>query len=261
MNHLLDPIAGNSEPPDDEQLELYALNLLDDDERGAVEERLATDPAARERLRQLRGAVAMLAFDIEPMQASSGLKSRILDAARADLLRETDAQVARAESRAPVSLAVERERRRTGRSWHGWAAAAGLAVALVGSLLWNAHLRGDLNDRPATTAHSVTASGNAAGASGAVVVVGDQQQASTALLTLSNLPALEHGKVYQVWLIAGTPEPNVTFVPDKTGFAEVAVPGQIANYQKLAVTIEPTGGSATPTSEPIILSNLTVSGS
>jgi anti-sigma-K factor RskA len=251
MNRLLNPVEGYPEPPDDEQLELYALDLLDDSERAEVELRLASDATARERVRQLRGVASMLALEIEPMQASPGLKTRILDAARADLEREDAAEPP--APAAPIQLAVERERRRPARNWAGWAAAAALAVALVGSLLWNAQLRGDLNDRPKLPTYGVTTSGAAVGATGSVIVVDKQ---SAALLTLSNLPALDRGKVYQVWLIAGSAEPNTTFTPDRTGHAQVAVQGDIAAYQTLAVTVEPTGGSLAPTSEPIILSTL-----
>ena len=251
MNRSRDPLHGYQQPPDDEQLELYALDLLDDAERAEVEQRLAGDAAARDRVRQLRGVASMLALEIEPMQASPGLKTRILDAARADL--EHDADETAPGLAAPIQLAVERERRRPSRSWAGWAAAAALALALVGSLLWNAQLRGDLNDRPDLPTYGVTTSGAAVGATGSLIVVDKQ---SAALLTLSNLPDLDRGKVYQVWLIAGTPEPNTTFTPDRTGHAQVAVQGDIAAYQTLAVTVEPTGGSLAPTTEPIILSTL-----
>src|SRR4051812_5502791 len=106
MNRLHDPLLGDAQPPDDEQLELFALNLLDDDERAVVEQRLAIDPATRDRLRQMQGVLAMLAFDVEPMQASPGLKQRILDAARADLAAESD-DPAPPVPPAPVSLAAE----------------------------------------------------------------------------------------------------------------------------------------------------------
>ena len=47
-------------------------------------------PRARDRVRQLQGVASMLALEIEPMQASPGLKTRILDAARADLAHDAD---------------------------------------------------------------------------------------------------------------------------------------------------------------------------
>ena len=236
-------------------LELYALDLLDGAERADVERLLAADEHAREQVRHLRSVAAALALEIEPMEASPGLKARILDAARADL----DVERAFGDAKpppAPVSIASARARRRSARDWAGWSVAAVLAVALIGSLVWNAQLRNDRDNPPPAVAYGVTTSGNAVGASGAVVVVGERALAQSALLTLSNLPALERGKVYQVWLIAGAPEPNVTFTPDKTGYAEVAVPGQIADYTTLAVTIEPSGGSAAPTTEPVIVSTI-----
>src|SRR5688500_4673928 len=72
----------------DEQLELYALGLLDERETAAVERLLREDPAARQRARELREVVSVLAFDTDPVEPSPDLKARILDAARADVTPE-----------------------------------------------------------------------------------------------------------------------------------------------------------------------------
>jgi anti-sigma-K factor RskA len=235
----------------DEQLELYVLNLLEDDEAAALERRIAADPLLRERVRELRGAAALLAVDLEPIEPSPALRSRILDAARADL--DPPAAVVTA---APVDLGQAREARaqRNGARWLPWSMAAALAVALVASLLWNMRLRDDLDERTAAVTHDVQGSGPAAATAGEVVVLdGD----GVALLTLSGLPPLEPGQVYQVWLIDdGAPQPNVIFQPSNQGFASVAVSGPVMDYRLLAITVEPDGGSPAPTTDPIISGEL-----
>lgn len=241
---------------DDGLLELYVLDMLSDAERTEVENMLLRDPQARDRVRELRSVSAMLAFDLEPTQPSAGLRSRILDAARSDV---GDRVPDPTSAPAPISLAERRDARATssrgGGRWMPWAVAAMLAVALVGSLAWNAALRSQLDERVVTDAYAIVAIGPAEGTDGEVLVVENQD---SALVALSNLPALESGQVYQVWLIDdGDPVPNVTFQPNVAGAASIAVPGNVAAYRTLAITVEPSGGSTAPTTNPIISSTLT----
>jgi anti-sigma-K factor RskA len=232
----------------DDELELYALGLLDRDESAAVERRLRDDPGARERVRALRGVAAALARDLEPLEPSPGLRGRILDAARADMQPAVERVV-------PPEPIVLTERRAASPAWLPWATAAALAVLLVASLIWNARLRDEVDQRTPAVAHAVTAQGEAAGVSGTALEIGDD---GTILLSLAGLPLPESGRVYQVWLIAdGAPVPNVTFVPTRQGFANVAVSGSTEGFTLLAITNEPDGGSTTPTTEPLIFSDLT----
>lgn len=255
MNRLPEPPAGV--PDDDDLIELYALDLLDDAETARVEQLLEHDPAARERVRELRGVTAMLAFDLEPVEASPDLKDRILRAARADLEAEPSAPapISTPAPPAPTSLADVRADRSMWSSRLSWAVAAVLALALIGSLVWNLSLRNQLDERPQTLVFTIIGSDEAVGVQGEVVVIGDDGET---ILTLSGLPELERGQVYQVWLIQGeTPVPNVTFVGDSTGLASVGVVGSAMGSDFLGITIEPTGGSLTPSSQPIMLSDLT----
>jgi anti-sigma-K factor RskA len=230
----------------DEQLELYVLGLLDDQETAAVERLLRDDPAARQRARELREVISVLAFDAEAIEPSPGLKARIMDAARAD---QTPDPVVPAP---PVALA-ERRGRDLAR-WTPWLVAAVLAIALAGSLIWNAQLRSDLDDQPETATYAVAGSGPAEGVSGTLIVVDNDD----AILNLAGLDTLPSDRTYQVWLIADSdPVPNVTFVPNAAGVATVNVPGEIEDYSLLAITVEPLAGSLAPTTDPIITSDLT----
>lgn len=235
---------------DDDLLEEYALRLLDPRAEEAVERQLADDPAARARVRELRAAATALALDLEPIEPSPELKQRLLSAARADLDGRQPTGVGEA---APV-IELASRRSVAPMRWLPWSLAAMLAVALAASLLWNASLRDELDQRMAAKMLPIAATGPATGTTGEVVMLGDD---GTALLSLEGLPELDPGMVYQVWLIAdGPPQPNVTFVPSTGGNASVAVSGDVERFALLAITVEPAGGSATPTSDPIISSDL-----
>jgi hypothetical protein len=62
------------------------------------------------------------------------------------------------------------------------------------------------------------------------------------------------GRVYQVWLKrgSGAPEPTDALFTVRGGHGQVDVPGSIKGVDQILVTSEPPGGSAAPTSKPVI---------
>ncbi len=73
------------------------------------------------------------------------------------------------------------------------------------------------------------------------------------LIALSRVAPLARGKVYQAWTLARgakTVAPSVTFAPDDSGTAFVELPEAADRLAAVAVSIEPRGGSRTPTSKP-----------
>ena len=70
------------------------------------------------------------------------------------------------------------------------------------------------------------------------------------LLIASNLPALPAGKAYELWLIpkGGAPRPAGTFQAGAQGTAMHILPGVVDSSVTLAVTVEPEAGSPAPTS-------------
>jgi hypothetical protein len=77
------------------------------------------------------------------------------------------------------------------------------------------------------------------------------------ILLANNLAPLPPDKVYELWLIpsTGSPIPAGLFQPDSRGTATVVNPPLPIGVEAkaFAITIEPTGGSPAPTSQPIML--------
>jgi Anti-sigma-K factor rskA, C-terminal len=73
-------------------------------------------------------------------------------------------------------------------------------------------------------------------------------------LVVQGLPALMGDQVYQVWLRRGAERTSGgTFeARNGNGWVLVQISEPLANYNSLGVTIEPRGGSAAPTSPPIL---------
>ena len=96
--------------------------------------------------------------------------------------------------------------------------------------------------------------GAAAGAQAKLVVGKDGSQ-----LVMSDFPQPPVGRVYQVWTLrAGqSPQPtNVLWTPLADGSATVSVPGSLDGVQNVLVSTEPRGGSAAPTTMPVVNASL-----
>lgn len=79
--------------------------------------------------------------------------------------------------------------------------------------------------------------------------------AEAATLRVANLPPLPGGETYQAWLIVDdTPISAGTFTVDETGVATHVIPGGLPGpFDAMGISIEPVGGSETPTPGNIIL--------
>lgn len=77
------------------------------------------------------------------------------------------------------------------------------------------------------------------------------------MLVASNLPPLDAGKTYEMWLIpkGGAPQPAGLFQSSQNQSAMHLLSGPIdtATLGAVAVTVEPASGSPAPTSQPLIV--------
>jgi anti-sigma-K factor RskA len=247
--------------PDHEELQssvaAWVLGAVDAEEADAVRTHIEGCASCREATSRLGRAVGMLPLDVDEVEPPARLRVRILASAAAS----------RGAAVAPVRLPARAKDRRPAprllaapsrpRSWvPGYAAAALVALALAVGLV-----AGDLVGReapPATVAVRSTLVGHDAMA-GAKASVIDLKSDGVALVDFTNLPQLDSGKVYEVWLLTagGRADPAGVFVPDVNGSKVVLVSKSLAGYTVMAVTTEagPSGASQ-PTQQPQLYGNL-----
>jgi hypothetical protein len=108
----------------------YALDALDEGDRARAKELLASSEEAREELRSLTGVAAAMATATVGPAPSTGLRDRILDAARAE----------------PQNVVALEERRRSRLLPVLGIAAAVAACAALALGLWGASVSSDLDD-------------------------------------------------------------------------------------------------------------------
>ncbi|GMA36969.1 hypothetical protein GCM10025876_31730 [Demequina litorisediminis] len=83
------------------------------------------------------------------------------------------------------------------------------------------------------------------------------EQGSVALLG-SAAPLPDDGTEYQVWLVMadGSVLPGPTFVPHDDGTYVAVAEGDIDALAAVALTVEPSGGSEAPTTDPFSVSEM-----
>ena len=215
--------------PDDlhELSALYALDVLDADERARFEEHLAACDRCTSDLAGLRDAATALAFVDSPAPPTA-LRSRILTAARAE-----------------PSNVVALPRRRSAALSAAVAFAVAASAAAVGFGIWAATLHHSLTqERSATSVLRDPLSRHVAlqGTPGELVVA----PSGDAVLTVS-LPSPPKGRTYEAWVASPAVQPAGVF---SGGLVKLS--RRVPHGALVMVTLERSGGVDAPTQQPLL---------
>lgn len=251
-------------------LALYAMNALDD-ERELVElrEHLGSCGECRRELEAFRADTALLALSTAGPQPPQRSRVRLMEAVAAE-----PRHVVKPKSKLVLGRLQPR--------WRSWAPIAiALLLAIFSAVLARENLR--LRNRSEKLAQDLQAERQkSALAQEIVAMMNDpslprmtlvsvtaapqpqvktiyQPQKGHILLMANNLPALPDDKVYQLWLLpagGGSPMPAGTFTPDPKGGTMMmhAMDSGGIEAKAFAVTVEPRGGSQSPTM-PMVLTS------
>ena len=242
-----------------------ALGCLDHDEDAFVRAHLAACPRPHTELRdavELASAIGGAWPDEDA--PSPQLRSRLLGAVRSEAPSPEPARSASSGARP---------------WWRAVAGGAG-AVALAASLALavqvgeNGALRDQLSqaqgqltavatqldtaeawiDRAvATGADAFFMSGEGQGAEASFMLV-VEADAAGAVLLMTGLPELDPGRTYELWVERDGAIVGVgTFEPDARGLAAVTIDASLDGIRQAMITIEPEGGSQSPTPGDVIM--------
>jgi len=205
---------------------LDALDALDAAEAEAYEQHLAGCSRCREELASLTATVGALAYAAPPAEPPAELRDRILDAARAE---RPNVVPLRPRWASPPAFA---------------AVAAVAACVAIGLGVWNVALQNRLG-RAENALRAVPLEG----ANGSVVV----GAAGKGVLVVSGLQPAPPGKTYEAWVVhEGAAAPAGLF--GGGGTTVVALERRLPSGSIVAVTVEPEGGTETPSGEPLLTS-------
>ncbi len=230
----------------------FLLDALDAAEQAAFEAHLAVCEDCRAEVASLEEAVVRLALAesvTPPPSMREEVRARIARTPQAP--PESEPQ----EPRAPVVALSGRRRRRP-----GWPTVAAVAAALVVGVAGGTTV---LNDRrhvlqaeaTQATVMRIMSAPDAVSHDldlGAAHVVMSAEMHAAALLGQDVPMPAGDGMVYQVWMVHddGSSAPGPTFMPDH-GDVTAIVEGDLSSVHELMVTVEPHGGSMSPTGTPV----------
>ncbi len=142
-------------------------------------------------------------------------------------------------------------------------------AALLGLVIWNTNLRGDVADlEHDLAAAQADAEALRAQANATVYHLAPSQDGpenahaqawfslqGSGVLSVANMPELPEGRTYQLWYVTDNPNapiPGGTFSVDGNGQAFMLIPADVTGVTSLAISEEPEGGSQQPAG-PILL--------
>ncbi len=227
----------------------YALDALEaGGERDRFTRHLGRCPSCASEVRGFREVATALAF-ATAAEPPAGLRDRVLAAA------------ARTRQ-VPPEVSTHARPRRT-RPWVPWLSGVVATASIVVAVLFGfaqAHTQDELNQvKAANQAISLLLSAPRAkllthvvthGGVATVVLAADRHELA---VVTTGLPALPAGQVYQLWLIGKPKIVSAGLLPAaRNGQTPAVLATGVVKGDTLGLTVEPAGGSAQPTTTPIL---------
>ncbi|MEU4396791.1 anti-sigma factor [Kribbella sp. NPDC023855] len=222
----------------------YVLQAVDDLERAAFEQHLATCTDCRAEVDDLRESVTRLSLYVA-RRPPAALKTKVITAV--GRVRQLPPAIRAETNTDRATRARPRVLRRS-----LTVAAAVLAITATGGVALDQY-----RENAATTAISSRAAtilaqpdtrtvhGAVSGGGQATVVLSRQQDAAVVLVR--GLKPLTGRKTYQLWLIDGAQNARSIGLTDSKSLQPTVVAGGVTGKVAFGVTVEPRGGSARPT--------------
>lgn len=219
----------------------YALDAVDDLERAAFERHLTLCEDCRQEVAGLREASVVL---------SDGLETEPPADLRAALLAQVASTPQEAPRPASGTSPAHRERRSAGTRW--WVAGAAAAVIALGTAVV---VQWPEPDPAVVAVQDVLEAPDAVRSTqtvdGTEVSVVTAPSLDRAVLVAPDLPPAPEGRDYQLWFVHedGTAV-SAGLVPREGD--DVLLEGDPGRAVAVGISLEPQGGSAQPTTEPIV---------
>lgn len=239
-------------PHADDLLAAYALGAVDEDERALVEQHLSECAPCREEL-ALYSEAAVHLTDGREVAPPPAMRDRVLGAIAEQADRDGGEGTGGHGATAPDNIAelssARSQRRKPAAALWGLAAAGVIAVG--GFAVWQDSQLGPVEQ----VVQADDAQRFEVEFEGEILAVVSSESLGQSVLLTDDLPELSDGEVYQAWwvdesgaitsagVVDGEADPDVVEMPLD------GAPDQVA---AVALSVEPTGGSEQPTTDPLL---------
>jgi anti-sigma-K factor RskA len=260
----------------------YALNALEGEEKERFEAYLLTSEEARAEVASLSDTAVLIGGSTEPVEPPADLKARLMAqiavtpqlgpvtarptlSAVPDQPAESDSErdAAAASIRAASVGTSSRAGAKAAARWYTRpatilvAAAAAIALFVGGNILGlstanQAQQQASALSAIVASSDSQSARASVSGGGKATFVWSAELRRSA--VVIDKLPALGAGKTYELWYIdsKSNATPAGTFDAAASGATVRVLDGKMTGGDTLGITVEPSGGSNTPTTAPIV---------
>ncbi|GAA4750979.1 anti-sigma factor [Amnibacterium soli] len=235
----------------------YALDAVTPEEAELVQSAMEHSEELRSEVVGLTDTAVALGLGLPPVAPRPQLRASILDAIQTLPQLPAPAQEAEAPHEEPAIVqtampagahVVPARRRRRRRPMALLAAAATAVLLFGGGFLVQRTLLEPQSEYTAVVAAADVQSARATVPGGGVVKVSWSKSEHRTAVSVSGVKA-PSGKVLQLWSVRGGTATSAGLYEDGDRFALIT--GTPSSGERLAVTVEPDGGSTQPTSEPI----------
>jgi anti-sigma-K factor RskA len=232
----------------------YALDALDDAQRSRFERHLGGCPACAEDVRRYTEVVTALAMAVAA-EPPPGLRDRVL--AAATVTRQLPPEVAERRRLPSLPRSPWVPRLAMAGAVVGVAAAVALAVVQVSTQDRLNTAQAENQAIAAVLAASdaqITSATSSVGGTATVVLSYSERKI---VFTSSGLPALPSSEVYELWLIGPVHARSAGLLSEASnGKTSPVLASGLQTDDKVGVTVEPAGGTSSPTTTPILAMTL-----
>lgn len=238
----------------------YAVDALEPAERALFEEHLASCASCQAEVTSLHEATTLLG-GLDETAPPAELRDRVLSGIQAvrplpPLPSQGPQDPAEEPSEQPAAGGATVRALPVRRWLTGLAVAASvLGIAGVGTVVWEQQHQstGQLSvaDRVLQAADAKRVTVNLPGGVTASVIRSVSE--GRAVLVTHDMPAAPNGRVYELWLQTPAGKMVPAGLMDAPGNRPVVLRGDATNATGVGITVEPQGGSDSPTTEPIAL--------
>lgn len=251
----------NPKPPEEAGHDsgAYVLHALGADESALFEALLADSEAARAEVTELADTAVELGLSVSPVEPPAALRARILGqlATTPQFERVASADEARAVR---PGAAETRARRRWNIRPVSTLIAAAAAVALIfgGGIAVNAVIQGQQATATASQISRIQAAPDyqrstvAVSTGGTATLIWSASLKRSAMV-LHGLDRLPGGKTYELWYLDKSGATAAGTFDANGSTQSVVLNGDMKAGDTVGVTIEPSGGSTSPTTAPIAI--------
>lgn len=234
-----------------ELIPAYTIGCLDEDDLIRVSEHLAHCQICREELAIYQSIADQLALAVPDTAPPAGLKER--------LMAQVKAQQTTADSTPPRAgwWNLLSRKPSLGLVWNLVSLLLIVILAASNWLLWQQINQLETPFPPDTIQATLIHGTKQVPGASAIVTMGSDGVLGA--LIVDKLPQLYPSQQYQLWLIRdGQYTSGAVFSVDETGYRGMGVdaPEPLSTYSTVEVTIEPEGGSSSPTGEVVLRGRL-----